>query len=210
MDQNCLIFEAPPKPMIFFILGGPGSGKGTLCEQLVKKLGFHHFSTGDLLRQELTQNQESEISQSIKTLMSEGKLVSSDLLLDLVSEKIKELKKPNVRILLDGFPRNEENVEIWKKKGLDQNFDVKMAFFLDCCFETMESNILERSKSSGRDDDNIETIRKRIETFELHTKPLVDIFAREHKIFVVDAEKSPENIFEVVVEKLKELNVLGV
>ena len=206
-QTNLALLEVSTKPKIFFILGGPGSGKGTLCDQMVKVLGFQHFSTGDLLRKELEEHPESEFARTLRALMTEGKLVSSDLLLDLLIEKIKELKGPNVNILLDGFPRNKENVEIWKKKKLDIEFDVKAAVFLDCCFATMESNILERAKTSGRDDDNIETIRKRIETFEVHTKPLLEIFEKEQKIIKVDAEKSPDDIFKDVIEQFQERNI---
>ena len=206
--SNITIYENPPKPKIFFILGGPGAGKGTLCDAMVKELGFHHFSTGDLLRKELEENPDSEFSRTLKSYMSEGKLVSSEFLLDLLFKKIKKLKDPNLKILLDGFPRNLENVETWNKKKLDIIFDFKLAIFLDCCFETMKSNILERGKTSGRNDDNIETIKKRIATFESETKPLVAVFEKEQKIIKIDAEQSPEIIFNEVLEKFKVRNIL--
>ena len=59
---------------------------------------------------------------------------------------LKKSKKMTSKFYLDGFPRNMENLKVWKGMDLDEEFDVKMALFLDCCFETMESNVLERSK----------------------------------------------------------------
>jgi len=196
------------KPLIFFILGGPGAGKGTLCGQMVKELGFHHFSTGDILRRELEENPDSVFSTSIRNHISEGKLVSSELLLSLLTEKIKKLNENNVKILLDGFPRNKENLDVWKDMELDMEFEVKVSIFLDCSLETMESNILERAKTSGRSDDNMETIKKRIIVFETQTKPLLEIFEKEDKIIRVDAEKSPEHIFQEVKEQFKERKII--
>lgn len=207
-----LTTEQPPssKPTVFFILGGPGAGKGTLCDSLVRELGFHHFSTGDLLRRELAENPFSEYSSSIKTHISEGSLVPSRLLLSLLEEKIKQIKENDVKILLDGFPRNMENLDVWKGMALDEEFDVKMALFLDCCFETMESNVLERAKTSGRSDDNLEIIRKRIKVFETQTRPIIEHLEREEKIVRLDAEKSPEHIFREVKGILRERKILSV
>lgn len=207
LNQKSKINESP-KPMIFFILGGPGAGKGTLCTKIVNEHDFQHFSTGELLRKELTENPDSTISRTIKVIISEGKLVSSDLLLDLLVKAIKELKDPQPMILLDGFPRNQENLEIWKRRRLDQEFDVKMAIHLECCASTMESNIIERAQTSSRDDDTAETIKKRIEVFEKQTKPLLELFERDRLLFVVDAEKSPEEIYSKVIQKMKEEEIL--
>lgn len=211
MDQESFHFDRStnPKPMIFFILGGPGAGKGTLCDKMAKELGFEHFSTGDLLRKELEENPESSISQTIKANIMEGKLVSSNLLLDLLANNIRNLKYPRPKILLDGFPRNFENIQIWKEKSFDQEFDVKSAIFLECCFETMESNVLERAKTSGRADDNIETIKKRIQIFDDHTKPLLELFEKDEILIVVDAEKSPDDIYLDVIDRLKERKILS-
>ena len=192
------------KPQILFILGGPGSGKGTVCDQLVKNCGFQHFSTGDLLRKEQEENPESEISKNIKNLMTEGKLVSSDILVDLIKNAIKKLKDPRAKILLDGFPRSQENIDVWTQKKMDEEFDVKFVLFLECGFETMEKRLMERAKTSGRADDNPETIKKRFDTFEHMTKPIIEFYEKNNKLVKINAETDANTVFNEVLEKFKE------
>lgn len=98
-----------PQPIpVICILGGPGSGKGTNCAQLVLDYGFRHISTGDLLRN----YKEGKYLELIHNLMIEGKLVPSDILLEIVKEEIDRYNYEGV-YLLDGFPRNEENMKVW-------------------------------------------------------------------------------------------------
>jgi hypothetical protein len=91
----------PPIPVIC-ILGGPGSGKGTNCEKLALDYGFRHISTGDLLRS----YKEGKWIETITASMKEGKLVPSDMLLEIVKEEIDRYNYEGV-YLLDGFPRNQ-------------------------------------------------------------------------------------------------------
>ena len=103
--------QVEEKPQIIFILGGPGSGKGTQCGDMVEKYGFNHYSTGDLLRQFVETDCQQAIK--IKEIMSEGKLVPSKMLVEIVKRNIFK-KGPNSQIyLIDGFPRSAENYEAW-------------------------------------------------------------------------------------------------
>ena len=207
-DKKELRTISTPKPLVIFILGGPGSGKGTLCDQLVSRYSFLHYSTGDLLRKEQENHPESDLSKSIQTCMVEGKLVSSEILIDILKKNIEGLKdKQNTRILLDGFPRNQENIDVWKKKKMDDIVDVKFVLYLECGFATMEKRILGRAQASGaqkRADDSPETIKKRFDTFENQTKPIVEYYQKEGKIVKVNAETDPESVFNECGEKFKE------
>ena len=93
------------KPQIFFVLGGPGSGKGTQCDRLVENYGFKHISVGDLLRDE--KEKGGSEAEELDNLMKEGKLVSSNLVMKLMKKKL--AIEGCCRYLIDGFPRNEEN-----------------------------------------------------------------------------------------------------
>ena len=132
------------KPIVLFILGGPGSGKGTLCDQLVAKVHVNHYSTGDLLRKEQEDHPESELSKTIKTCMVEGKLVPSEVLLAIIKKNILELKvksdptKPPPVILLDGFPRSQENIDCWEKFKMGDIVEGRFCLYLECGYETME------------------------------------------------------------------------
>jgi adenylate kinase family enzyme len=79
--------------------------------------------------------------------------------------------------LLDGFPRSQENIESWNKKMKDV-CDTEFVLFFDCDIEKMQERMVERSKTSGRSDDNPETIKLRLETFAKTTKPIIDQYQK--------------------------------
>jgi adenylate kinase len=98
---------------IVFVLGGPGSGKGTQCVKLAQEFGLIHLSTGDLLREEV--NNQSDIGQQAAGLMKEGKMVPSELLIEILRDRVsKNLKSKG--FLIDGFPRSMEQVHLFEQK----------------------------------------------------------------------------------------------
>uniref|UniRef100_A0A1B0DQK4 Uncharacterized protein n=1 Tax=Phlebotomus papatasi TaxID=29031 RepID=A0A1B0DQK4_PHLPP len=106
-----------PKPNIVFVLGAPGSGKGTQCEKIVKKFGYVHLSAGDLLREE--RNREgSEYGELIENYIRNGKIVPVDvtcaLLENAMNQNIKVSGKDS--FLIDGFPRNQDNLDGWNRR----------------------------------------------------------------------------------------------
>ena len=143
------------KPQVIFVMGGPGAGKGTQCAKLVKEFGFATYSTGDLLRG-VVKEKKAEGWQQLEADMKEGKLISSERVLFYLKDAI--LKSKNKKILVDGYPRNQENMDVWDKMMKDV-VDVKAALFFDCPAEEMKKRILGRNE--GRADDNEKTILKR-------------------------------------------------
>ena len=99
------------KPMVFFVLGGPGSGKGTQSLKLAKEHGFVHLSAGDLLREE--KNSGSETASMINTYIKEGKIVPGEVTVGLIKKVIEKNGWNQNKYLIDGFPRNKENLDIW-------------------------------------------------------------------------------------------------
>ena len=97
---------------IIFVLGGPGSGKGTQCKLLEEKFGYKHISAGDLLRNE--KSKDTENAKPINNLIANGKIVPSHITINLILDEIDSCDS-NI-ILLDGFPRNMENLETWNKE----------------------------------------------------------------------------------------------
>ena len=95
------------KPHVFFLIGGPGCGKGTQAENLVRDYKVKHLSTGDLLREEMKKG--GELAQTIDSYIKEGKLLPSELVVKLLKKGISTYG--NRRYLFDGFPRNLENWE---------------------------------------------------------------------------------------------------
>lgn len=180
------------------MLGGPGSGKGTQCVKIKERFHFEHLSTGDLLREEL--KSKSEYGQMIENIMKEGKLVPSEILLNILKKTVINLSYFNVKILLDGFPRNIENTQKWDEI-IGDAFEVSFLLFFECSSAVLENRILERAKTSGRADDNLESFKKRIKTFEEETKPILDIFESKGQVIRINSERSVDEVF-MEIEKL--------
>ena len=189
------------QPQVIFVMGGPGAGKGTQCAKLVKELGFATFSTGDLLRG-VVKEQKAEGWEQLAADMKEGKLISSERVLFYLKDAI--MKSDNKKILVDGYPRNQENMDVWEKVMKDV-VEVKAALFFDCPAEEMKKRILGRGQ--GRADDNEKTILKRIDVFDKETRPLAPIFEKQGILIRIDCNRTREEIFEDIKKKLIELKL---
>jgi len=176
---------------ILFVLGGPGSGKGTQCEKIVGKYGFCHLSTGDLLREEVQSG--SKRAEALKEIMGKGELVSQDTILELLSEAMVK-RKDSKGFLIDGFPRDVPQGE----KFENEVGTCKFILYFDCSNQCMVERLLGRAKTSGRVDDNEVTIKKRLKTFEDQTLPVLDVYDKQGKIRKVNAERGVDDIFSDV------------
>lgn len=176
---------------VIFVLGGPGSGKGTLCSRIEKELECEHYehylhlSVGELLRKE----KDNEL---VKEYIKEGKIVPSFITINLLKNYM--LKSDNNKFLIDGFPRNEENKDVWEKQT--DNFELEYVLYLECDLKTMIDRIMNRNEN--RSDDNIETFRKRIKVFDNVTMPVINYYEKKEKLVKIDATQSAENVFEIV------------
>ncbi|XP_018727608.2 UMP-CMP kinase 3 isoform X2 [Eucalyptus grandis] len=178
---------AQRRPTVVFVLGGPGSGKGTQCDKIVQHFGFTHISTGDLLRDEIRSG--SENGTMIQRMMKEGKMVPPELTIKLLQKAMQECG--NDKLLIDGFPRNEENRAAYEAVI---KIEPKLVLFLDCSEEEMERRLLNRNQ--GREDDNIETIRKRFKVFKESTLPVIEYYDSKGKVRKIDAGKPADEVFE--------------
>ena len=100
------------KPQVIFVLGGPGSGKGTQCKLLKEKYSFGHLSVGSILREYLKSG--SADAKRISQLMKEGKMAPSEPVVEGLKKKILKEGKGNIT-MVDGFPRNQDNINAWNK-----------------------------------------------------------------------------------------------
>ena len=109
-----LTMSAVKKPEVVFVLGGPGAGKGTQCTNIVKKYGYVHLSAGDLLREERTKS-NSEFGELIENHIKNGTIVPVEITCSLLDRAMQNSENPNKKFLIDGFPRNEDNLQGWNK-----------------------------------------------------------------------------------------------
>jgi len=181
---------------VIFILGGPGSGKGTQCEKLTKKYPHYtHLSAGDLLRAERKKS-DSELSKIINSHIAEGKLVPSEITVELLYNAMKEAydKDKTKHFLIDGFPRNQGNVDAWN--GMSKmKTTIKFVLFFDCSEEIMTSRLIQRGKTSGRNDDELDVIRKRFLTYRNESMPIIEMYEKEGLLKTISADKSVDDVF---------------
>eukprot|EP00616_Rhizochromulina_sp_CCMP1243_P010068 CAMPEP_0118978714 /NCGR_PEP_ID=MMETSP1173-20130426/24342_1 /TAXON_ID=1034831 /ORGANISM="Rhizochromulina marina cf, Strain CCMP1243" /LENGTH=207 /DNA_ID=CAMNT_0006928925 /DNA_START=98 /DNA_END=717 /DNA_ORIENTATION=+ len=153
---------------VIFVLGGPGAGKGTQCAKLVDDFGLVHLSAGELLRKERASG--SPDGQLIEEYLRDGRIVPVSISLGLLRQAMDG--DAGSCFLVDGFPRNWDNVEGWNELMQD-SAEVLCVLFLDCPEEEQERRLLIRGETSGRSDDNLESARKRFKTFHQETMPVV-------------------------------------
>jgi len=179
-----------PKPAVVFVLGGPGAGKGTQSEMIVERYGYKHLSAGDLLRAE--RKSGSAQGAMIEEYIKEGKIVPVEVTVRLLINAIKA--SGGSRFLVDGFPRNTNNLSGWQQEVGD-SLQIGGVLFYDCPEATMEARLLERGKTSGRADDNIESIRKRFKTYVDQTTPILDYYDHQGLTHKIDGARDKENVW---------------
>ena len=163
------------KPNVVFVLGGPGAGKGTMCELAQQQLGWTHLSAGDLLRAERERGGAN--AELIEEYITSGKIVPVAITVKLLQKAMTDVTQATgkVNFLIDGFPRSLENWNGYKEVfGITTEAQMPSMLFFECPLPVLEDRILKRAKYSGRSDDNVESLRKRFTTYKQETMPTVD------------------------------------
>jgi UMP-CMP kinase len=193
--------KSKKKYQVVFVLGGPGSGKGTQCELLTKtRTGsgeqWAHLSAGDLLRAERLKGQ-GDLADTINHCISNGQLVPSHVTCQLLLNAMQELNSSRniTKFLIDGFPRSLGNLTAWDESEMKDLAVVEFCLFLDCPEEVMVGRLVKRGESSGRvDDQNLDVIRKRFQTYEQETAPIIEWYQTQGKLHTVAADQAVENV----------------
>ncbi len=181
------------------IFGAPGSGKGTQSELIIKKYGFKHFSTGDILRKQIAA--ESELGKIAKTFIDRGQLVTDELIIDMIAKELDTVKDAS-GIIFDGFPRTYAQAEALKKILNEKGTDVTVMLNIQVDDDELIKRLLERGKVSGRSDDNLETITKRIQTYYNQTAPVIDFYQNEGTAVDIKGVGSIDDIFGSIAEAI--------
>merc|ERR550519_2809239 len=183
------------KPNVVFVLGAPGAGKGTQCQRIVDKFGYVHLSAGALLRAE-RKTPGSEHGQVIEEHIVNGMIVPVAITCSLLERAMKESAKND--FLIDGFPRNEDNLTGWNE-AMGDKVNLRGVLFFHCTQEICTARCLGRGAAgSGRTDDNEESLRKRFVTYEEATMPIIKRFEEKNLVKTLDASKSPDEVYAEV------------
>ena len=163
------------------ICGAPGSGKGTQSDLIVDKFKFKHLSTGDLLREEIAKKTPAGILAD--QLISQGQLVPDEMIVEILSKEIEKIEGKYEGLILDGFPRTVAQAESLEKLFEERNEEVAVLIDIEVDEEELVNRLLKRGETSGRSDDNIETIKKRLNVYHEKTEP-VSVFFKERDKYV--------------------------
>lgn len=180
--------------MNIVIFGAPGSGKGTQSERLIKEYGLHHISTGELLRDHIARG--TEIGKVADSYISQGNLIPYELMLELLEHEIDtNSQKTSKGIIFDGFPRTVPQADALKALLARRGSGIHAVVGLEVADDELVDRLVKRGLESGRSDDNIDTIRKRLEVYHRQTSPLREYYVSEGKYCPIEGAGDVEKIF---------------
>ncbi|MFD2166359.1 adenylate kinase [Thalassotalea euphylliae] len=213
--------------MRIILLGAPGAGKGTQAQFLMAKYGIPQISTGDMLRAAIKAG--TELGKKAKEVMDAGQLVSDDLIIGLVKERIAQ-DDCKAGFLLDGFPRTIPQADAMKENGVDVDSVIEFDVADEVIVERMGGRrvhpgsgrvyhiVYNPPKAEGKDDETGEdlvirpddeeaTVRKRLAIYHEQTKPLVDYYQKEAdagncKYLTIDGTQPVEQVSNILAEQL--------
>ncbi|MCS6875007.1 MAG: adenylate kinase [Pyrinomonadaceae bacterium] len=207
---------------IIVLIGAPGAGKGTQARLLEERRGIPQISTGDMFREMKSSN--TPLALEIQRIMKEGGLVPDDLTYKMVKERT-EKEDCKGTYVLDGFPRNVIQADMLEELAKEQNKKVK-AFLIDVDSDILEKRLTGRRtcKVCGeifniyfkpptkcdrpecdleknlvqREDDNLESVRKRLITYEESTKPLIEYYEKSGRLVKINGDREVEQIYSEI------------
>jgi adenylate kinase len=174
-------------------MGAPGSGKGTQAALIVEELGIAHVSTGDLLRAAVAAG--SDLGKKAKQVMDRGELVSDEIVLGLLEERLLSSDMSN-GFILDGYPRNIAQAEALNDLLERIGQPIDEALQIDVDEESVVERIARRAALEGRSDDTEETVRNRLRVYAEQTAPVVEFYANKGILSRVLGEGSIEEVFQ--------------
>jgi adenylate kinase family enzyme len=195
-----------PEPNVVFVLGGPGAGKGTMCELAESQLGWTHLSTGDLLRAE--RQAGCSTAATIEEYITAGKLVPNEIVVTLLKNAMEAVTRTTGKnnFLLDGFPRSLGNLDAWYEV-FGQEAELPEMLYFECPYEVLQQRILGRARYTDRSDDNVESMKLRFDTFKAETLPTVELFKSKSKCVEIDTSQDRQAVYALVVSGLAEYTV---
>lgn len=181
--------------MILILLGPPGAGKGTQCERLVERYNIVQLSTGEMLRAAAAAG--TEMGLKAKEVMDNGHLVSDDLVVSIISDRMAESDCEN-GCILDGFPRTVAQAESLDKMLADKGVKLDCVISIEVDEKALFARIEKRAAETGgaRSDDNAETLKNRLGVYHEQTAPIIPYYRDKGLLKTVDGMQEIDQVSE--------------
>lgn len=188
--------------MRLLLIGPPGSGKGTQAIVIAKHFGIRHISSGELLRQHITD--QTAVGRAAAEYVARGDLVPDGLVMDILRKPVEAASKEGGYVL-DGFPRTVGQAESAYLIAKDLGARVQVALYLDVPHDELLARMMRRGHTDGRSDDKEDVMHHRIEVFEELTTPLLDYYARREILVRVDGARPVEEVSAAAIAELEKI-----
>lgn len=183
--------------MILIILGPPGAGKGTQCQNLVDRYSMVQLSTGEMLRDAAEAG--TEMGLKAREIMDRGDLVSDEIVISIISERIDQ-DDCKAGFILDGFPRTLAQAKaldvMLAEKGRQLDHVVSIEVDEAALFARIEKRAAETG--GARSDDNADTLKKRLKVYHEQTEPIIPYYTEKGALKTVDGMQSPDKVSEAM------------
>lgn len=195
--------------MNIILFGPPGAGKGTQSQQLKEKYKLTYLSTGDILREEMAAG--TEIGKQVKDIIGKGGLVSDEIVVSIINERVAANLK-SAGFLFDGFPRTVRQAEMLDDIMKEFSMKIDGVLSLEVPEDILIERMLKRGKTSGRADDNIESIKHRFVEYEEKTAPVLDYYKKQGNLIGINGVGAISEIFNNLckeIDKIDEMSFLA-
>lgn len=184
------------------LFGAPGSGKGTQSAKIIDQFGLYHISTGEVLRDHIARG--TELGKTADKYISKGQLIPDELIIDLIANVIDNEAKDAKGLVYDGFPRTIPQAEALKRMLEERGSRVHTVVGLEVPEDELVERMLNRGRETGRKDDNLETIKNRLEVYHNQTHPLREYYVHEGTYLPVNGSGTVEEIFDNIASGIEQ------
>ena len=186
--------------MIIILFGPPGAGKGTQAQRMVDKHNLKQLSTGDMLREAITEG--SELGKKASSIMDRGELVSDDIILSMIKDKLR--KSGSDGFIFDGFPRNLEQAKALDEILHELKLRLDLVVEIVVNDEVLINRIENRAKESknARSDDNEEVLKNRLKIYHESTEMIKPYYLEQKKLVEIDGMRNIEQVSSDIEDQL--------
>lgn len=183
------------------LFGAPGSGKGTQSAKLIDHYGLYHISTGELLRDHIKRG--TDLGKTADEYISKGQLIPDQLMIDILDDVLDKEAAGKEGVVFDGFPRTIPQAEALKKLLQKRGTDLHAVVGLEVPEDELVNRMIARGKETGRADDNLDTIKNRLDVYHKQTLPLRDYYTKEGKYLGINGSGIVDEIFQDIRNQLE-------